>query len=420
MTLVRMRHSLSLKVRSYAASMTQRIIMPTACRQTHQIDRRKLLKLSGALATLLLTGLAAAGNMPTQFSVTHSPIPVEPVSEEMTGTIIKLVGVGRGGLNAVEYLIERGVQGVEFICIDSDAQALSRSTASKIIQLGRSGDGTGKSRDKEREAAEVAAGDIRAAIDGTHMLFITAGMDSGTGAGAAPVIARIAREMGILTVGLVTRPVERENGRPMSSLEAELVELRAHVDSLIVLHNDELQNVPGDDFTQAAAVEYTNDLLRIAVSSFADMINVQNYVGVDFEDVRTVMGQPGKAMIGIAQASGPDRARIAAEQALVCPLIKGIDLSGAQGVLLMFASATGSHTLGESKLAMNIIRAHASRHAHVIYGIISDDALGDEIRITVVATGVDSTTPKASSGNGNYIPSAWRQSTGRLVPTAAA
>jgi cell division protein FtsZ len=220
-------------------------------------------------------------------------------------------------------------------------------------------------------------------------------MDSGTGAGAASVIARIAREMGILTVGLVTRPFERKGGRPVTNAETEL---QANVDSLIVLHNDKLQNLPGDNFTRDAVFTRAYDVMKIAVSGFADIINVQGHVAVDFEDVRTVMGQPGKAMMGFALASGPDRARIAAEQSLTHPLFEGLDLSGAQGVLVMVAAGS-SFRLGESKLAMSTIRAHASPHAHIIYGTIYDEALGDEIRVTVVAAGIPGTdsNPSASA-----------------------
>ena len=220
------------------------------------------------------------------------------------------------------------------------------------------------------------------------MLFITAGMGGGTGTGAAPVIARIAREMGILTVGVVTKPFEFEGGRRMSNADAGLSELEANVDSLIVVLNEKLLEVLGDDVTQDEAFAHANDVLKNAVGGIAEIINVPGHVNVDFEDVRTVMGEPGKAMMGTAVASGPDRARIAAEQAVACPLLEGIDLSGAKGVLVLITAAKGSLKLNESKLAMNTIRAYASPDAHVIYGTAYDDMLGDEIRVTVVATGL--------------------------------
>jgi len=310
------------------------------------------------------------------------------VEEFNQGTQIKVIGVGGGGGNAVEHMIERAVQGVEFVCANTDAQALSRSAAHRTIQLGQSGLGAGSKPDKGKEAAEAAVDDIRAAIDGAHMLFITAGMGGGTGTGAAPVIARVAKEMGILTVGVVTKPFEFEGGRRMTNADQGLQELEANVDSLIVVLNEKLLEVLGDDVTQDEAFAHANDVLKNAVGGIAEIINVPGHVNVDFEDVRTVMGEPGKAMMGTAVADGPDRARIAAEQAVACPLLEGIDLSGAKGVLVLITAAKGSLKLSESKLAMNTIRAYASPDAHVIYGTAYDDNLGDQIRVTVVATGL--------------------------------
>ncbi len=315
---------------------------------------------------------------------------IEMIEEEgfNQGTMIKVIGVGGGGGNAVEHMIERSVQGVEFICANTDAQALTRSSAHKVIQLGNSGLGAGSKPDKGRDAAEMAVEDIRAAIQGSHMLFITAGMGGGTGTGAAPVIARVAKEMGILTVGVVTKPFEWEGGRRMTNADSGLEELEANVDSLIVVLNEKLLDVLGEDITQDEAFSHANDVLKNAVGGIAEIINVPGHVNVDFEDVRTVMGEPGKAMMGTAEASGPDRARIAAEQAVACPLLEGIDLSGAKGVLVLITAAKGSLKLSESKLAMTTIRAYASPDAHVIYGTAYDDNLGDSIRVTVVATGL--------------------------------
>ena len=315
---------------------------------------------------------------------------IEMIEEQVfnQGTQIKVIGVGGGGGNAVGHMIGCGVQGVEFICANTDAQALSSSDAHKTIQLGSTGLGAGSKPEKGREAAELAVQDIRAAIEGAHMLFITAGMGGGTGTGAAPVIARVAREMGILTVGVVTKPFEFEGGRRMNNADSGLAELEANVDSLIVVLNEKLLDVLGDDVTQDQAFAHANDVLKNAVGGIAEIINVPGHVNVDFEDVRTVMGEPGKAMMGTAVAAGPDRARIAAEQAVACPLLEGIDLSGAKGVLVLITAAKGSLKLSESKLAMNTIRAYASPDAHVIYGTAYDDELGDQIRVTVVATGL--------------------------------
>jgi cell division protein FtsZ len=310
------------------------------------------------------------------------------IEEFNQGTQIKVIGVGGGGGNAVEHMIARQVQGVEFICANTDAQALARSSAHRTIQLGQSGLGAGSKPDKGREAADAAEADIRASIAGAHMLFITAGMGGGTGTGAAPVIARIAKEMGILTVGVVTKPFEFEGGRRMSNADTGLAELEANVDSLIVVLNEKLLEVLGDDISEEAAFAHANDVLKNAVGGIAEIITVPGNVNVDFEDVRTVMGEPGKAMMGTAIASGPDRARLAAEQAVACPLLEGIDLSGAKGVLVLISAAKGSLKLSESKLAMNTIRAIASEGAHVIYGTAYDDSLDDNIRVTVVATGL--------------------------------
>ena len=316
------------------------------------------------------------------------PIEMIEVEEFNLGTQIKVIGVGGGGGNAVEHMIGCNVQGVEFISANTDAQALGRSVAHKTIQLGLSGLGAGSKPDKGREAAELAVDDIRAAISGAHMLFITAGMGGGTGTGAAPVIARIAKEMGILTVGVITKPFDFEGPKRMANADNGLAELEANVDSLIVVLNEKLLEVLGDDVTQDEAFAHANDVLKNAVGGIAEIINVPGHVNVDFEDVRTVMGEPGKAMMGTAVADGPDRARIAAEQAVACPLLEGIDLSGAKGVLVLITAAKGSLKLNESKLAMNTIRAYASPDAHVIYGTAYDDGLGDKIRVTVVATGL--------------------------------
>ena len=315
---------------------------------------------------------------------------IEMIEEETfnLGTQIKVIGVGGGGGNAVEHMIRTSVGGVEFICANTDAQALSRSAAHKTIQLGVSGLGAGSKPDKGREAAAGAEDEIRAAIAGAHMLFITAGMGGGTGTGAAPIIAKVAKEMGILTVGVVTKPFDFEGGRRMSNADAGLAELEANVDSLIVVMNEKLLEVLRDDISQEEAFSHANDVLKNAVGGIAEIINVPGEINADFEDVRTVMGEPGKAMMGTAIANGPDRARIAAEQAVACPLLEGIDLSGAKGVLVLISAVKGSLKLKESKMTMDTIRAYSSADAHVIYGTANDESLGDNIRITVVATGL--------------------------------
>jgi len=313
---------------------------------------------------------------------------IEMIEEFDRGTQIKVIGVGGGGGNAVAHMIDRGVQGVEFIVANTDAQALNRSAAGMLVQLGGTGLGAGGKPEAGRTAAEDAHDRIREAIDGAHMLFITAGMGGGTGTGAAPVIARVAREMGILTVGVVTKPFEFEGSRRARQAEQGVSELEANVDSLIVVLNEKLIEVMGDDVTQDAAFAHANDVLKNAVGGISDIIHMDALVNVDFEDVKTVMSEPGKAMMGTASASGPDRARKAAEAAVACPLLEGIDLSGARGVLVLIAASRSSFKLNESRIAMNTIRLYAAEDAHVIFGAAYDEALGDQLRVTVIATGL--------------------------------
>lgn len=316
-------------------------------------------------------------------------MPIEMIEEFNQGTQIKVIGVGGGGGNAVEHMIASGVQGVEFISANTDAQALERSAAHQLIQLGHSGLGAGSKPEVGTEAAEEAIDRIREAIRGAHMLFITAGMGGGTGTGAAPVIAKIAKEMGILTVGVVTKPFEFEGGKRYKNAEQGLNLLENNVDSLIVVLNDKLLDVLGDDVTQKEAFAAANDVLKNAVGGIAEVIHGWGEVNCDFEDVRTVMSEPGKALMGTATADGPDRARIAAEQAIACPLLEGVNLQGARGVLVLIAAADGQLKLNESRVAMNTIRAYAAEDAHVIFGTARDDSLGENIRVTVIATGLN-------------------------------
>ena len=313
---------------------------------------------------------------------------IEMIEEFDLGTKIKVIGVGGGGGNAVDHMIAQGVQGVEFICANTDAQALNRSTAHHLIQLGNTGLGAGAKPEAGRAAGEEAVDRIREAISGSNMLFITAGMGGGTGTGAAPVIARVAKEMGILTVGVVTKPFDFEGNRRMKAADAGLAELEANVDSLIVILNDKLLDVLGDDVTQDQAFAHANDVLRNAVGGISDIIHIPGLVNVDFEDVKTVMSEPGKAMMGTAVAGGPDRAAKAAEGAVACPLLEGIDLSGARGVLVLIAAGRSTFKLSESRNAMNCIRRYAADDAHVIYGTAYDESLGDQLRVTVIATGL--------------------------------
>lgn len=313
---------------------------------------------------------------------------IEMIEEFDLGTRIKVIGVGGGGGNAIDHMINEGVQGVEFICANTDAQALHRSRADMLIQLGTTGLGAGSKPAAGKAAAEEAEGRIRDAISGANMIFLTAGMGGGTGTGAAPVIARVAKEMGILTVGVVTKPFDFEGGRRMKQAEVGLQELEANVDSLIVILNEKLLEVLGDDISQDQAFKQANDVLKNAVGGIADIIHIDASINVDFEDVKTVMSEPGKAMMGTAIATGPDRANKAADAAVACPLLEGIDLSGARGVLVLIAASRASLKLSESKNAMNTIRRYAAEDAHVIFGAAYDESLGDQLRVTVIATGL--------------------------------
>ena len=317
-------------------------------------------------------------------------MPIEMIDEFDQGTQIKVIGVGGGGGNAVEHMINQGVTGVEFICANTDAQALHRSNAGTLVQLGTSGLGAGSKPEAGRVAADEAVDRIKESIAGAHMLFITAGMGGGTGTGAAPVIARVAKEMGILTVGVVTKPFEFEGRKRGKQAEDGVAELEANVDSLIVVLNEKLLEVMGDDVTQEQAFAHANDVLKNAVGGISDIIHIPGLVNVDFEDVKTVMCEPGKAMMGTAVAGGPDRANKAADLAVACPLLEGIDLSGARGVLVLIAASKATFKLAESRNAMNTIRRYAADDAHVIFGTAYDETLGDQLRVTVIATGLSS------------------------------
>jgi cell division protein FtsZ len=316
-------------------------------------------------------------------------MPIEMIEEFDQGTQIKVIGVGGGGGNAVEHMISQGVQGVEFICANTDAQALNRSMR-HAGAAGHNGPGRGQQARAGPRRGRRGGGPHPEAIAGAHMLFITAGMGGGTGTGAAPVIARVAKEMGILTVGVVTKPFEFEGPRRGKQADDGVAELEANVDSLIVVLNEKLLEVMGDDVTQEQAFAHANDVLKNAVGGISDIIHIPGLVNVDFEDVKTVMSEPGKAMMGTAVAGGPDRATKAAEAAVACPLLEGIDLSGARGVLVLIAASKATFKLSESRNAMNTIRRYAADDAHVIFGTAYDESLGDQLRVTVIATGLSS------------------------------
>jgi len=341
----------------------------------------------------------------------------EMLDQETAGkTIIKVVGVGGAGGNAVQHMIRRGVDGVEFICMNTDAGALQRSEASVNLQLGSSGLGAGAKPEIGAASAEEARARIADVLQGAHMVFITAGMGGGTGTGAAPVVAQVAKEMGILTVGVISKPFDFEGVKRLKVAENGASELENHVDSLIVVLNEKLFEVMGEDAEFDKAFACADDVLHNAVSGIAEIINVQGLINVDFEDVKTVMGEQGKAMMGTATVSGMDRARLAAEAAVASPLLEGVDLSGARGVLVNI-TASRSLKLSETREVMAAIRGYAADDATVIFGTVYDDSLGDALRVTVVATGLNN--PLARQNSQPEV--VWRQATGThdAMPTMA-
>jgi len=306
--------------------------------------------------------------------------------ENTKGTIIKVVGVGGAGGNAVQHMINKGVSGVEFIVANTDAQALTLSKAHNVIQIGESGLGAGMKPALGRQLAEETRERIEDALRGAHMVFIAAGMGGGTGTGAAPIVAQVAKELGALTVAVVSKPFTYEGKKCMDIANEGLDELSKHVDSLIVILNEKLEEIYEDD-SMADWLQHADDVLNNAVAGIAEIINVPGHINVDFNDVKTIMAEQGKAMMGTAVASGVDRARIAAEQAIASPLLDGIDLSGARGVLV---NVTGSRSLKgkEVKDIMATVRAFAADDASIAQGIAYDESMGDELRVTVVATGL--------------------------------
>lgn len=312
----------------------------------------------------------------------------EMQKEVPEGTVIKVVGVGGAGGNAIAHMIKSGVQGVEFICANTDAQALKKTGAMNLIQLGESGLGAGAKPEVGRAAAEENRERIGDMLRGANMVFITAGMGGGTGTGAAPVIAQVSKEMGILTVAVVSKPFGFEGARRMSSAEDGLRQLEQHVDSLIVVLNDKLEETLDDDVCLEDAFEAADEVLHNAVAGIAEIINISGHINVDFQDVRTVMGEQGRAMMGTATVSGPERARLAAEEAIASPLLDGVDLAGARGILINISAAKGAIKLREQNIVVSTIRERASEDVTLIYGVAYDDNLGDKLRVTVVATGL--------------------------------
>jgi len=314
----------------------------------------------------------------------------EVIENKKQKALIKVMGVGGCGGNAVDYMIEKNVTGVDFLCVNTDLQALQKSQANNIVQIGEiltQGLGAGSRPDTGKQAAMDDKEMIANAIQGADMLFITAGMGGGTGTGATPVIAQIAKEMGILTVAVVTKPFDFEGKRTRVAKEG-IQELIKHVDSLITIPNEKLMGVLGEDVTFVEAFGAANNVLYSAVAGIAEIINSPGMINVDFADVKTVMSEMGMAMIGSGFSEGSDRAIIAAKAAVACPLLEDVNLNNAKGILVNI-SASRDFKMKEYFEVMEIIKQYAAEEANIIVGNVIDDSMANGIRVTMVATGLN-------------------------------
>src|SRR6202453_631174 len=312
--------------------------------------------------------------------------------------IIKVLGVGGGGGNAVSHMVQAGLEGVDFICINTDAQALKHSKVRTALQIGcniTKGLGAGADPEVGRQAAMEDRDRIIELIEGCDMLFITAGMGGGTGTGAAPVVAQVAKELGILTVAVVTRPFEMEGNKRGRVADQGMLELSKYVDSLITIPNQKLLSVLGSTTTLLDAFKAANTVLQGAVQGIAELITRPGLINVDFADVRTVMSETGMAMMGSGTASGDDRAREAAEAAISSPLLEDINLSGAQGILVNVIAGMDL-SIGEFQEVGNVIKQFASDDATVVVGTVIDPDMSSQIRVTVVATGLGKPVARAA------------------------
>jgi len=304
--------------------------------------------------------------------------------------VIKVVGVGGGGGNAVEHMLEQNIEGVEFIVANTDAQAMKNSSAKTLLQLGSTitkGLGAGADPNIGRQAAMEDRERIQEVLEGADMVFITAGMGGGTGTGGAPIVAQVAKEMGILTVAVVTKPFPFEGKKRMEIALDGTAELKTFVDSLITIPNEKLLSVLGKNITLLDAFKAANDVLLGAVQGIAELITRPGLINVDFADVRTVMSEMGMAMMGSGRASGEDRAQEAAEAAIASPLLEDVNLAGARGILVN-VTAGMDLAIGEFEEVGNIIKSFASENATVVVGTVIDPELSGELRVTVVATGL--------------------------------
>ena len=303
---------------------------------------------------------------------------------------IKVIGVGGGGNNVVNRMVKTGTAGVEFIAVNTDKQALDKSSATVKIQIGEkltNGQGAGSNPEVGRKSAEESRSQISKALEDADMVFITAGMGGGTGTGAAPIVADIAKEMGVLTVGVVTKPFRFEGSRRMKQAEAGIAELRSKVDSLVIIPNERLKLATDQKITMLNAFEIADDVLQQAVQSISDLIKNTGFINLDFADVSAVMKDAGRAHMGVGRAAGKNKAEEAAKMAISSPLLE-TSINGAKGVLI---NVTGSMDIGleEVETAANLVQEAAHPDANIIFGAAFDESLEDEIRVTVIATGFE-------------------------------
>jgi len=323
----------------------------------------------------------------------------ELMDAHSSSAVIKVIGVGGGGGNAVAHMVDTGIDGVDFICANTDSQALKGSHVRTSLQIGcniTKGLGAGADPDIGRQAAMEDRDRILEVIEGADMLFITAGMGGGTGTGAAPIVAQVAKELGILTVAIVTKPFQMEGSKRMQIAEHGIAELGKYVDSLITIPNEKLLSVLGGDTTLLDAFRSANEVLQGAVQGIAELITRPGLINVDFADVRTVMSEMGMAMMGSGTASGEDRAREAAEAAASSPLLEDINLAGANGILVN-VTAGMDLSIGEFQEVGNTVKEYASPDATVVVGTVIDPDMTDSIRVTVVATGLGKQAANAES-----------------------
>lgn len=313
---------------------------------------------------------------------------------------IIVIGIGGGGGNAIEHMMQENVEGVKFVACNTDAQALERSSAETVIQLGNEitkGLGAGANPEVGRQSAEENRERIKEVLHGADMVFITAGMGGGTGTGAAPIVAEIAKELGVLTVAIVTKPFVFEGRKRMEVAEKGIKELTSHVDSLITIPNNKLLSVLGKNITLLNAFKAANNVLLGAVQGIADLITRPGLINVDFADVRTVMSEMGMAMMGTGVSSGENRAREAAEAAISSPLLEDVDFTGARGVLVNITAGMDM-SIGEFEAVGDAIKSFTSENATVVVGTVIDSEMTDELRVTVVVTGLGRVGAQSAGG----------------------